>query len=208
MLRKFLAATLFASLGTFILVVSIFRSAAIHYSFSPKAENRTENAQADTIVDYELPSPGSILPDNPLWILKGFRDRVWLFLTPEVTRRAELNLLFADKRLVTAKILIGKEKYDLGVLSLLKAERYLETASQIEEAGRKKGIDTRPLLEKITISSLKHREIIDELISLSPLDAKPEIIKIKDITKEVFVRERNGLQEVGLTAPKCPSEWD
>lgn len=208
MLRKFLAATFFASLGILILVISIFRSAAIHYSFSPKAESTTEGIEEEADINYELPNPGSILPDSPLWILKGFRDKVWLFLTPEIARRAELNLLFADKRLAAAKILFKKEKYDLGVLSLLKAERYLETASQIEETGRKKRVDTRFLLQKITMSSLKHREIIDELLSLSPPDARPEIIKIKDITKEVFVRERNGLQEVGLTAPKCPSEWD
>jgi hypothetical protein len=50
--------------------------------------------------------------------------------------------------------------------------------------------------------------VINELLNIAPSDAKPELIRIKDITKTVYVSGRNALQEVGEDIPKNPSEWD
>ena len=190
-----------------ILFISILRSAEIRYSFS-QAPEITSRVPKEEHIEYQLPSAGKVLPDNPLWFIQIGRDRIWYTLTPSGLKKAELDLLFSDMRLLATKELFKKEKYELGVVILLKAEKYLEEASFKEEEARHGGVDTRDFLIRMTMSSLKHREVIEELLVLAPADARPEIVKIKNITKDVFVRGRNALQETGKEIPKSPSEWD
>ena len=49
-------------------------------------------------INYPLAYPG-ILPDNPLYPLKMLRDRIVFFLINDPFKKAEFNLLQADKRL-------------------------------------------------------------------------------------------------------------
>jgi hypothetical protein len=206
MLLKTLTASLLVVFGLVVLFISILRSASIQYSFSLPPEGAVISHEEK--VAYELPLAGSVLPDSPFWLVKVARDRIWLALTPNKSRKADLNLLFADKRLVTSKILFEKGEYETGMMILLKAEKYLLEASFLEEDLRKGGVDTSDFLKRITIAALKHREVINELLNIAPSDAKPELIRIKDITKTVYVSGRNALQEVGEDIPKNPSEWD
>src|SRR5258708_61565 len=59
-------------------------------------------------IQYELPYPG-ILPDNPLYFLKTFRDTIVLFLISEPWKKADFDLQQADK-LVNASIYLSNEK--------------------------------------------------------------------------------------------------
>ena len=59
-------------------------------------------------VAYELPFPGKVLPDSPFWVFKVIRDKVWYGLSFSHLKKAELALLFSDKRLGSAKILFEK----------------------------------------------------------------------------------------------------
>ncbi len=81
-----------------------------------------ENLETTPKVDYFLAYPG-MLPDHPLYFLKMARDRVWLWLTPDPLKKAELLLLFADKRLGAGKALIEGNKIKLGVTTVTKAEK-------------------------------------------------------------------------------------
>ncbi len=56
-------------------------------------------------VDYTLPYPG-ILPDNPLYPLKAFRDRMVSVLIADPVKKSLFNLLQADKRLQSAVYLL------------------------------------------------------------------------------------------------------
>lgn len=206
MFLKTSAASLLVIFGLAILFTSILKSASIQYSFSLPPGGILVEEQEE--VNYELAHPGRILPDSPLWFLKVTKDKVWLTLTPNKLRKAELNLLFADERLVASKILFEKGEYEVGTMILLKAQKYLEEASFLEEKCRAEGYDTREFLIRITMASLKHREEINDILVLAPGDARPEIVRMKDITREVFVKGRNALQEVGEGVPKSPSEWD
>jgi len=116
----------------------------------------TESARE---IDYFLAYPG-ILPDHTLYPLKMLRDRVWLFLTTDSLKKAELNLLFADKRLGAAKALVEGNKIDLGMTTLSKAEKYLEKAIDQERVAAKADKDTAAFLEKLSLATLKHEEVI------------------------------------------------
>src|SRR3989304_6415715 len=52
----------------------------------------------DNKIVYQLPYPG-ILPDHPLYTLKAVRDRIQVFLTRDNLKKAEIYLLYSDKRL-------------------------------------------------------------------------------------------------------------
>jgi hypothetical protein len=129
-----------------------------------EAEESTQAAEATTAAqkestDYHLAYPG-ILPDHPFYFLKMIRDRIWLLLTTDCLKKAEVLLLFADKRIGAAQALVDGQKTKLGVTTATKAEKYLERAVDQEVKAREKGEDTRSFLEKITKAALKHEEIL------------------------------------------------
>jgi len=116
-----------------------------------------------TPVDYYLVYPG-ILPDHFLYPLKMIRDRFWLILTTGPRRKAEVMLLFADKRLGAGKALIEGGKERLGVTTLSKGEKYLEQAVGQLQLAQKKGQEIpSSLKEKFLKAVGKHREILEEL---------------------------------------------
>ncbi len=117
----------------------------------------TESAKKE--VDYFLPYPG-ILPDHFLYPLKMIRDRILLFLTTDSLKKAELYLLFADKRLGAAKALIEGNKLDLGITTLTKAEKYLEKAIDQERVAHQAGKETAAFLETLSKATLKHEEVM------------------------------------------------
>lgn len=113
-------------------------------------------------VEYFLAYPG-ILPDHFLYPIKMIRDRIWLFLTTDPVKKAETFLLFADKRLGAGKALIEGGKEELGISTLTKAEKYLERAIAQEKIAKEKGKDTVAFLEKLSLSTKKHEEVLLEL---------------------------------------------
>lgn len=206
MLRRFLAVLTIFIFAFGILFTSIARTATIRRSFN-LSSNISDEAKIlgeTTIIDYKLPYPGKVLPDHPLWPIKVVRDRLWLFVTTTPTRKIELDILFADKRLVSAKMLFEKDKPDVAFSTLTKAEKYLERAGDLEEEKRRAGEDTTQVLDQLAKSSLKHREVIEEILLIAPEDARPEVIKIEDYSTSVYSKARDALYEKGLTPPENP----
>jgi len=207
MLKRILiiASTLLLALG--ILFTSVFRTASVKYVFSQENGKKETSSEEENIeIDYALPYPGKVGPDNPLWSIKALRDKVWLMLTTNPTRKAELNLLFADKRVVMSKALFEKDKSEIAFSTLTKAEKYLEEAYDLEEKNRKDGIDTSEFLTILSKAALKHRKVIDEILEIAPEDAKPEVIKTQDYSKSVYNKTRDALQEKGLPIVENPFE--
>lgn len=196
-----------------ILFTSVLRTAAVKYEFS-ESPRIVENTEASVLgeevinIDYYLAYPGRVLPDSPLWPLKALRDRIWLWITTNPTRRAELKLLFADKRIAMGKILFEKGKPEIGYSTLTKAEKYLEEASNAEKQNREKDMDTSEFLSRLAKASLKHAQVMKEIIDLAPEDAKPLVIQTEDYAKKVYEDARNGLQELGLPVPENPFDWN
>lgn len=136
-------------------------------------------------VDYYLPYPG-ILPDHPLYFLKMIRDRIWLLLTTDPLKKAEVLLLFADKRIGAARVLVEGGKPELGLTTATKAEKYLEKAINQEKLAQEK--ETKIFLEKIKKASLKHEEV---LVALSrSLEGK------EDLFEQLLNYSRQGLKKI------------
>ena len=113
-------------------------------------------------VDYYLPYPG-LLPGNFFYPLKMVRDKIWLFFTTNNLKRAELYLLFADKKMAAAQALMKEDKKDLATVTANKAEEFLEKAVEHEKKAKQKGQETKLFLEKFVKASLKHDEVRRDL---------------------------------------------
>ncbi len=203
MLSKFLLYSGIFSLALFILTVSVFRIAQVKYVFSQSPSSAP--LQTNQIkIDYNLAYPGTILPDSIFWPLKALRDKVWLALTPNPSKKAELYLLIADKRLCDARMLFEDKKPDIAVSVLTKAEKYLALADGEERIAHSEGMNTTDFLQKYMMATLKHRQVLDDLLAIAPEDARPLVVKTEDYPKKLYESARNGLLEAGANVPQNP----
>ena len=202
MLRKIASSLPAIALALLILIISFLRSAKIDHAFTGSV-NQTP-ATAEPKIDYNLPYPGSVLPDSPLWPVKALRDKLWLLVTTSDTKKAELLLLLADKRLASSKILFQKGKAGIAFSTFTKAEKYLQLSANQIERGWKKGADEKSLTYKIVLAALKHREVADELVAIAPEDARAGIIKDMAYSQDIYIKCRDLLTSHGFSAPENP----
>ena len=114
-------------------------------------------------VEYNLPYPG-ILPDSPLYFLKVIRDNILNLFISEPLKKADYNLLMADKRLTSANALIDKKNYPLAITTLSKAENYFDKAIQNAAKARDEGKDANGVLNRLLLASEKHQEVIYQMV--------------------------------------------
>ncbi len=205
MFRRVVATISILVLAFSILSISVLKAASIKYAFSGDAKK--DNTQIPEI-DYQLPYPGRILPDHPLWPVKALRDKLWLLVTLNRTKQAELLLLFADKRLVSSRILFERGKPELAFSTFTKAEKYLEKASVLVDECWRAGLDTKNLSIKVATAALKHREVAEELLNIAPEDAKPGIAAAISYSKKAYSTCKDSLTSRGLPAPENPFNGD
>ena len=210
MIRKVLVVVSSLFLAFVILTISILRTAAVKYELNGTKGVYLDSSvltDKDTNIDYYLAYPGNVLPDSPMWSVKALRDKIWYLITSNNSRRAELALLFADKRVGAALILFKQGKAGDGFSTLTKAEKYLELASLLEKKSRTKGEDTSDFLVRLAGASLKHYEVMDEIYEIAPDDAKPKVIEIAWYAKRVYEDSRNALLDKGMVPPVNPFSW-
>jgi len=121
-------------------------------------------------ISYDLPYPG-ILPDSPFYVLKVIRDKIVEFLISDPITHANFDLLQSDKRLSAGMALqkILPQKEDVIGSTISKAENYFDEAIQQVNLARKQGIDATEVLDKLSTSNKKHREVISQIADkLSP----------------------------------------
>jgi hypothetical protein len=113
-------------------------------------------------VSYDLPYPG-ILPDNPLYLLKVIRDNVINIFIINPVKKANYDLLMADKRLAGSQALVGKKNYQLAITTLSKSGNYFDQAIQLAQQARTRGMDVVTILNKLYTASEKHQLVIYQM---------------------------------------------
>ncbi len=206
-MRKYLYGFSSFVLAFAILSVSVVKTAAIYpaygYSATPPAVVIVPTPLPQ--VEYDLPYGGKIMPDNWLWYAKVLRDKAQYLITTNATKKAELAVLFSDKRLGAALWLFENKKPDMAVSVLSKGEKYLEMAFKDEAIARQAGLNTNELVIKIATASLKHRQVIEEkILPLAPEDLKPHVIKAENYSVDIFKTYSDLLKSKGITPPKDP----
>ena len=212
MIKKIITVFLTLLFAGFILLASLLRVSSTSYSFYEKEnlsylqnlENDGSYNKEDIDIKYFFSYPGKILPDNSFYFLKALRDKIWLLLNTNPNKRAEILLLFSDKRLVSSRILFEKGKPNIAFSTLTKAEKYLEEAALQNESNRKEGIDTTSFDLKLATASLKHWQELRDLINYAPEEMKPEIIKNISYSRNSYKLVRDSLLSKSINPPFNP----
>jgi|GEM_PF-1104346 len=123
--------------------------------------------------EYNLPYPG-ILPSHRLYPLKSVRDRLIEMFTREPNKKAELYLLYADKRINMAQMLADRDEWKLSEITASKAEKYLlKLSSSLAEAKEMGGSPEAAFLNKTLLAAGKHRKILQNLVKQAPRSLRP-----------------------------------
>lgn len=162
-----------------LIAVIIFLTIPFFYlaNYSQTITNETEKAV------YELPYPG-ILPDHPLYFFKVARDRIWAFSTRDNLKKAELYILFSDKRVKMAQKLTDKGKMDLAITTMSKGEKYFLKIPKLLKASKTQGVPpSQELLDRVKASNIKHKELIQDLLKTAPEGEQNRITEILKINE-------------------------
>lgn len=146
-----------------------------------------KNVNLESIV-YDLPFPG-ILPTHPLYFLKTFRDSLIEMMITSDVKKAEFYILQADKRLqMSASTSLGNNTQLIETMrneALLYREKSLET---LVKALGKNIVIPRYVLEKLVISSKKHKEVLEankaDTAGITSFIAKAEVLFKTQIDKK------------------------
>jgi hypothetical protein len=119
-------------------------------------------------VEYNLPYPG-ILPDNQLYSFKIIRDSLMDFFTRDFLKKAELNLLFADKKIAMASELSKKNKWSIAKKTISEAEDHYQKIIDALVESKKQGTSASgDFILKVKLSNEKHRQTIEDLLKEAP----------------------------------------
>lgn len=191
-----------------VLAASVFRTISPEYVFSQGTRPELDvQPSAVEEFDYYLTYPG-VLPDHFLWPIKAARDRTWLFLTTDPSKKSELLVLLSDKRIGASRALFEEKKVGLAVETAWKAEQYLAEAIVEEKKAREKGDDTSKLLrQQLALSAIKHREILERMYGRATDDPRVEISKILEkYTKPAYEDIKASLTKLNIPRPISPFE--
>lgn len=124
---------------------------------------------------YELPYAG-LLPDHPLYMVKAARDSFWLFFTRDSIKKAELLLLFSDKKVVMAQALADKDKWDLAAEQLDASEK--DVSRMIEAINLSKRIGSslsEDFIDTALQSNNRHLEIMRNMRKYAPDKTRDQV---------------------------------
>lgn len=144
---------------------------------------RVEALQEKVI--YDLPYPG-ILPDHPLYFLKAIRDRLTDWLTRDHFKKAQLYLLYSDKRVAMAQFLVKKGKITLAISTFSKGEKYFLKIPKILNEAKRQGSSPPPgFIERLKLANSKHKEVAESFLKELPQGPSDQIISIIRLNEEI-----------------------
>jgi len=167
-------------LSFFLVVFTFFIPFFFYIINHPQAITINQNK-----VVYNLPYPG-LLPDHPLYKIKMVRDRILEWTTRDNLKKAELYLLFSDKRTAAAQILVKKGKAELAVTTLSKAEKYFLKIPKLIDTSKKQGVSPPPgFVENLKVSNAKHAEVIQEVLKEIPQRETATLDEVVRLNQEI-----------------------
>lgn len=120
-------------------------------SISYADEVSTGPEQVSATIDDSLPYPG-LLPGHPFYLLKTSRDIISGFLISDPLKKAEFDLLQANKRVEASYLLLEKDtaNIDISVTTFSKALNYFEDATIKADEAKSQGIENCDFLKQLS----------------------------------------------------------
>jgi len=178
-------------LSRFIIVFFIIIAMPAVGYFVMESSGQTVDTSDEKVV-YNLPYPG-ILSDNPLYLVKIVRDRITEFLTREALKKAQLYLLYSDKRIAMAITLAHKGKTRQAIDAASKGEKYfLKIPPILKEAKKQGNSPPSSFVETLKLSNAKHKEVIAEILKILPTGSTDELNQVNALNEQAR-RDLEGL---------------
>jgi bacterioferritin (cytochrome b1) len=119
------------------------------------------------ILEYPLPYPG-ILSNHPLYIFKEFRDNLMRALLTSQTQQIEFDVLQSDKYVAMSLAYQKLGMWNLAAKTMQRSLKEMNTAVNETSVVMKNG-GTIPghIMDKLEKSTVKHKELADDLIKES-----------------------------------------
>jgi hypothetical protein len=149
---------------------------------SPPLSQPSESASKPDSSTYLLPFPG-MLPDNPFYFLKLFRDFIMDTLINDPYKRVEFNVLQSDKRLSMGLALFNNGNVPLAIQQFTEGQKYLEktTSSLIDRKSATLNVPTY-LVDELDDSLYKHIQVLTDLVAKTTDPGKSDIQALLDRT--------------------------
>lgn len=143
-------------------VLSIFLKGGFVYA--QELEAPTDQPKESQKITYTLSYPG-LLPDHPLYFIKAGREKIMAFFISHPLKKAEFNLLQADKRMQASYMVSqkGSKKIDLAQSTFSKGENYYEDAINYTKEAKRQGIDITEFSKKLVDANKKHQQVFSDM---------------------------------------------
>src|SRR3989339_1551118 len=175
---------LMKNFGRYILLISFVVLVPFVTYFVLGASDTLVKTPQEKVI-YNLPYPG-LLPDSPLYITKIMRDKITDFLTRDNLKKAELYLLYSDKRTSMSLVLASKGKSQLAIDTFVKGEKYFLKIPELLRSAKKQGAQApSSFVETLKLSNAKHKELIEELIKILPQGLDQSLTQLSDLNQQV-----------------------
>lgn len=175
---------LMKNFGRYILLISFVIIFPVAFYFVMGASDTLVKAPQEKVI-YNLPYPG-LLPDSPLYITKVIRDKITDFLTRDNLKKAELYLLYSDKRISMSLVLASKGKNQLAIDTFAKGEKYFLKIPKLLISAKKQGSQApSSFVETLKLSNAKHKELIEELIKVLPQGLNQPLTQLSDLNLQI-----------------------
>lgn len=191
MKKRLILAAPSLGLAFLILLFSIFRTTGINYVFSMEPNTDQDSATASAKlanVEYDLPELLEAYPNDFFWPIKAFNDRAELFLQFDPIKKATVMLSHADERLVAGLEFVEDDNFGEGLHILAKSEDYLYDAVMLVKT--EDSPEATEFMLNANQASLKHRQVMEKVLILSPDDARPYVVEIIRKTKLSYTESR------------------
>lgn len=172
-----------------IALCMVFVSFVAVSSFAQEAEIEGEMTITPT-PDYLLPYPG-ILPDSPLYGFKTLRDKIVSTMIGDPLKKAEFDLLQADKRIGAALLLLktgNKEKQLVAMSTISKGQNYYEEAIDKLAEARKQGTGVTGIDTNMKRAGAAHIYLMQQAKKSLRKQLQPEIDQL--IQRSISLRNR------------------
>ncbi len=170
--------------GRFLLLIILVIVVPFATYFVLGASSSSINTPQEKVA-YNLPYPG-LLPDSPLYLTKIVRDFINDFLTRDNFKKAELYLLYSDKRAAMSLVLAHKGKNQLAIDTFAKGEKYfLKIPNLLKSVKKQGGQAPSNFFETLKLSNAKHKELIEELMKILPQGLDQSLRQLSDLNQQI-----------------------
>ena len=164
--------------------IIIFSLLVLLAPLSIKAQTLNVSLLADEIGDVTSENVG-LLPDSFFYPVKTWWEEVRLFFTLSDEKKADLELKFANRRLLELKKLCEeKDNCDLAEKLAPKFQDRIERSIQKLESASEKGKDVEAIVEKLKENQEKQQAVLESVYEKVPDQAKEHILEAMEKSAE------------------------